>query len=167
MGRPAKRKKSTMTAGSMAGLRDASTVRAHNFQKVTGLINEKGPGSDRPPYVHRINMDNSEHRLLLDYASAWVSVMYGDLMFPGYGTPSKLEDFAQIAREISKGNKEKESVRKMFDRISRQMHRTAQQVTDMLHFESTMDEMKVVLYDMVLKMSMDNNLQLSGMLPPV
>lgn len=169
MARAVKRKKTTGNAAGMAAMRDAGTVRELNFNKINKIMNDIGPGSqsDKDIIVYRIHMGGSHLNILMEYMGSFLSVMYLDMIRPGYFTPGKLNQWKDIAHDIAIANKEKEVIKKIFNRVSRQMGSCSKKMVDLIHFEATEEELKYTLYDVVLKISMEYNIDLKGMLPSI
>jgi len=168
MARAAKRKKTIGTAAGMASMRDANMIREMNFSKISKIMNDIGPGSGKPDdelIVHQINLNGGRLNILSEYMGSFVNVMYLDLISPGYFTPGKLDQWKDMAKEVATENKENEDIFKTFSRISRQMGLCSKRMTDLIHFEATEEDLKYALYDVVLKVSMEHNLDLKGMLP--
>jgi len=170
MARAAKRKKTTGTAAGMAGMRDAAMIRSINFNKISKIMNDIGPGSGKEvaeQHIHTIKLDASDINLLADYMGSFINVMYGDLMAPGYFTPGKLTQWADIAKEIVDSNEDRPSIKKTFGRISKQMSLCSKRMGDLIHFEASDEDLKIALYDVILKVSMEHSMDLKGMLPTI
>jgi len=170
MARAAKRKKTTGTAAGMASTRDAAVIRALNFKEIAGIMQDIGPGSGKPSeelVLHTINVENSEITLLSDYVGSFLNVMYLDMISPGYFTPGKMNDWKEIAREIAQHNKEREGIYRTFSRISKQMGLCSKRMANLIHYEAAEEDLKYALYDVVLKISMEHNMDLKGMLPEI
>ncbi len=171
MARSAKRKKTVGTAASMAAMRDAATVRNINFCSVTKLLQTEGSGQsldeDYTPIIHSINMDASEPVIIGDFMGCFLDVMYLDLICPGYGTSIKLHRWTEVAKDISTANKKRPNIKDTFNKISRRIKVCAKRMDDLIHYEATDEELKYSLYDLVLKVSIDYNIKIKGLLPPI
>lgn len=165
MARGAKRKKTVGTASGMANMRDAATMRSHNFVKVNREIHEEGPGSDLPPKIHQLHADGNELYILGNFMGIMIDVLYLDLIAPSTGTPLRLAKWQDIAKEIVELNPHRPGVRKLFLDLANRIKRCTKQITDMIHYESKSKDLKVVLYDFLLKISIDHNVSLKGFLP--
>ena len=165
MARVAKRKVQVNTAAGMAERRDAGLIRAMQFKEISGIMKDVGPGGCEEPRIYKLDLEAKYPQILSDYMWTFLEVMHMDLMHPSYFTPGKVREWKDIATEIYKFNKKNEEVYKIFMRISRQMGACAIKVEDLIHYEATEEELMYALYDVILKVSMDNNLDLKGLLP--
>ncbi len=170
MARAAKRKKTTGTAAGMASMRDASMMREMNFNRINKIMTDIGPGSGKPDedlIVHTIDLRGNQHNLLSDFMGSFLNVMFLDMIAPGYFTPGKLDQWKDLARDVAVDNKERDAIHKTFSRISKQMGLCSKRMTDLIHFEATDEDLKYAIYDVVLKISMEHNINLKGLLPTI
>jgi hypothetical protein len=166
MARAAKRKVQVNNAASMAERRDAGLIRAMRFKDISKIMNDIGPGDpDGQSKSYQIDMDAQFPDLIATFTWCFLEVLHFDMMYPSYFTPHKVSQWKDIATEIYQKNKEREDVYKAFSRISRQMGMAEKRIVDLIHFEAAPEELQYALYDIVLKISMDHNLELKGLLP--
>lgn len=168
MGRPARRAKQTGSAAAMANRRDAGMVRDMQYNQIDKLINpaEVGPGSGSPDRI-QLNMARSTQAKLSDYSMVFIQVMYVDLIAPSPATVNKLKELAALAQDISKDGAARKSAdaKRTFSLISRQINKAARTLENQLHFENTVDEMKVRLYDLILYFLEEHRVTFEGLLP--
>ena len=167
MARSARR--AAATTGSvvdMAGRRDGGIIKDINFQRVSALIRPvtPGPGSDKAPVVHMIDSQWSSNRLLSEYSGILLSILYVDLIVPSYTTPVKMEQLAGIADDIVKDSESKET-KKIFRGIGRKMKAISAAIESNLHYEAPIVRLKTLMYDLILYLSGEHNVDLKGLLP--
>jgi len=149
----------------MADRRDAGVVRSLHFKEIQNIMNDIGPGDpDADKVVHVLDVQISRLELISRFTSVFISTMYFDLQYPSYFTPHKILQWKDIATMIYKDNN-KEDVKRTFSRISRQLGLCEKKLTDLIHYESKPEELQYALYDFILRLSMDNNIDLKGLLP--
>lgn len=166
MARAAKRKKVVTTAADMANRRDAAMERTIHFAERTKAMAEVGPGNpDKDPIRLTIDLNDKPMEIIYSFIGNFVNTMYVDLIGPGVGTPRKLSMWQEIATEIHKNNRDREDVHGVFVRVARQLGLTEKRVREQIYYGSSVDDMKYTLYDFLLKFSMDNDIDLKGMLP--
>jgi len=165
MARAAKRKVQVNSAATMAERRDSGLIRAMQFKEISAIMHDIGPGSDEEPMVYQIDVDTKYPHILSVYMWTFLEVMYMDFIHPNYFTPGKILQWKDIATDIYRANKSNDDIYKTFMRISRQMSVCSKKVGDLIHYEATEEELMYALYDVVLKVSMDNNIDLKGLLP--
>jgi hypothetical protein len=166
MARAAKRKVQVNDAASMANRRDAGLIRAMRFKDISKIMNDRGPGDpNAQPVIYQIDMDVQLADLISTFMWAFLEVMQFDMAHPSFFTPHKVDEWKSIATEIYRHNNRKEDTKKVFMRIARQLGACSKKMTDLIHYEATEEELQYALYDVILKITMDNNLDIKGMFP--
>lgn len=166
MARPVKRKVQTTTAASMADRRDAAMVRSMKFAEKARMMADIGPGDpSKEPVRYTINMNAPQMELLSEFIGTFINVMYFDMMYPSYFTPSKMATWVELADEVVRANKDRSEVRSLFQKIKKRLKASEKYMVDMIHYEADMEQIQYSIYDFLLKVSMDTDIDFRGMLP--
>ena len=166
MARPVKRRVQTTSASRMADMRDAAMMRSLNFAELSKMMNDIGPGDPtREPVRITINMSAPYNDLLGQFMGAFITVMYDDMVHPGYFTPSKLASWYDLADDVVKHNQDREEVKKTFQKLKKRIKAAEKYMIDMIHYEADMAQIQYSIYDLLLKVSMDTDIDFKGMLP--
>jgi hypothetical protein len=170
MGRVPKRKATTASAPAMAEIRDAGWIRSMKFKEIHGIMSSIGTGqTNSDPILHQIQLRASTPHILSTFMGAMMQVLTFDLSHPSYFTPHRVGQWKDIAREISKSSEavpdRGDTTKKVFGRIARQLGVCEKKLTDLIHYDASEDHLKFALYDVVLKISMDHNIDLKGLFP--
>lgn len=129
---------------------------------------EIAKGTADSPYqhrkeIHRIDLDASLNTILVQFAGSMMSVLYGDFLAPGKGTPQRLMNLAEVAYAISK--ELEGSDKRVFLSIQKTLLAAQKTVTSYVLLDAHPTHISLRLVDLVDSMTVNYKLDLRGMIP--
>lgn len=167
MARRAKRKVQINTASGLADKRDNAMLREVNYSKNQELMHTHGPGSSNKPDVLTIHIfdDKSYTTTLQDLFGVITSTLYFDLIFPSHATVHKLDNLHQISKDVGSQMNAGSVGKEFVTRVTRQLGIARKRIEEQILYGNEAHDLKISLYDFILKATEGLPIDIRGLLP--